>query len=207
MEMKKIVMTAAITLMTLFAVAQQNGYEVLFSNSDQIKIGGQVAKKGLRFDDKKEINMPSDKNAMEVRNLRDGTIELVVGKKYRKHKSKTLGEYLVAEKHLSTKGWGENEPYEFDTVYYMLDSLRVPMPARQSGNIVAKAIVYLENGQIEASIRRSTKYNKYCIPRTVVGRQDNSPFHLDILEKDLEKDWEYAVWRKLYVVPLPLKMD
>lgn len=205
-EIKKILMVMVLTMMGMFAIAQQDNYEVLFSNSERIKIGNQVAKKGLRFNNNREILMPTEQCALEVRNLNDGTTELIVGEKFRKHKAKTLGEYLIAEKHLSTSSFGgESSPYVFDTVYYMLDTLRVSAPQSHSDKIILKAVAFFGNDTVTTSISRSKDKTKFLILRTALGKYNGSSFYLDIFEKDLKKDWEYAVWRKLYVVPLPLK--
>lgn len=206
-EMKKVIVTMAVTLITMFAIAQQGNYKVLFTNSDKIKIGNQTAKKGMQFDDEKEISMPSKKCALKIRNLSDGTIKLVVGEKLSKYKAKTISQYLVAERHLSTKGVGDNEPVVFDTVIYMLDSLSIPISTYYSGAISAKAVIYLGNVHVEIPVSRIEKQMAYLILRNALGKQDDEPFYLDIIEKDTEKDWQYAVWRKLYVVPLPLKAD
>lgn len=39
------------------------------------------------------------------------------------------------------------------------------------------------------------------------GEKAKSYAYVVIIETDQDKDWRYAVWRKLYVVPLPLKID
>lgn len=203
-EMKKLIVIMAFTLMTLFATAQQGNYQVLFSNSDKIKIGNQTARKGLRFNDENEISMPSEKCALKIRNLSDGTIKLIVGEKLNKSKAKTISQYLVVERELSTKGIDERKTIEFDTLTYMLDTLIIPILTYHSGKITAQAVVYIGNDHFEIPVSRLEKEMAYVIPRNSLGKLDDKPFCIDIIEKDIEKDWEYAIWRKLYIVPLPL---
>ena len=197
-------MISVITLLGLSAFAQQKNYEVLFSNSDKIMIGNQVAKKGLRFNDSKEIFMPTEECALEVRNLNNGTTVLIVGEKFNKHQAKTLSQYLIAERHLSTTSFeSETVSWVFDTTYYMLNMLTVPSPTNFSNNLEIKAVIYFETSTFPISISKDD--SKYIIQREDIGTC-NQPFCLDIIEKDIEKNWEYAVWRKLYVVPLPLEI-
>ena len=182
-------------------------YEVLFSNSNKIKIGSQTARKGLRFNDENEISMPSEKCALKIRNLSDGTIKLIVGEKLNKYKAKTISQYLVVERHLSTNGIDERGAIEFDTLAYMLDTLKIPILTYHSGKITAKAVVYMGNDHFEIPVLRHEKEMAYVIPRNWLGKLDDKPFCIDIIEKDIEKDWEYTIWHKLYIVPLPLKIE
>lgn len=207
-RIKMTLMVMVLSMTSLFAFAQQVNYEVLFSNSDKIRIGKEAARVGLKFSDNNEIYMPSVDCALEVRNLRDGTNELVIGEKYIKNGVKTLGEYLIEERHLSTKSFrDDNPPYEFDTVWYILDTIRVVAPDNHLRKTTIKAIAHIGMDSIVSVIPRSRKGTEYLVPRNVLGKHDDAPFYLDIIEKDIEKEWEYYVWRKLYVKPLPLKVQ
>lgn len=205
-EMKNL-MVVLLTLISSVALAQQQlEYKVLFSNSDKITIGNRKIKIGLLFDENDEIFLPADSCAMEVRDLRDGTTERIIGKKFRQCKTKTLISYFYEVKRLST-GLGGNEPNIFDTVYYMLNDVKIPAPSQHSSGIEYRGIVYMGKEHKAITVSRSKDSMEYVISRDVLGEQDKKPFYLDIIEKDVEKDWEYAVWHKLYVVPLPLKIE
>lgn len=211
-EMKNLMVVFLTLISSVAFTQQQQEYKVLFSNSDKITIGNQKIKIGLLFDENDEIFMPTDSCAMEVRDLRDGTTERIIGEKFRQCKGKTLINYFFEVKRLSTglvydEPNNINEPNIFDTVYYMLNDVMIPAPSQHSSGIVCMGIIYMGKERRAIAISRSKDNKEYVIPRDALGKQGKKPFYLDIIEKDVEKDWEYAVWRKLYVVPLPLKIN
>lgn len=204
---QKVFMTMSLVMFSMFAFAQQNSYKVLYCNSDRIKIGDSIAKKGLVFDDEKKIVMPQDDCAIEYQDLNNGKVKQMVGKEAKKRKAKTLKEYLLAEKVLRTKGLGDNDPIVFDTVFYMLDTLRVPVPWHVSSATRAKVVSRIGDGHIETYATRSKDGMEYIVTRKDFGELGEEPFTIDLLETDIEKKWEYAVWRKLSIVPLPMKIE
>lgn len=204
---QKSLITMALAMFSMLTFAQQGRYKVLYCNSDHIMIGDSVAKKGLVFDEEKKIVMPKDDCAIEYQDLSNGKVKQMVGKEAKKRKAKTLKEYLLSEKVLRTKGLGDNDPIVFDTVYYMLDTLRVPAPWFPSGSSKAKVVAQIGDECIEANVTRSKDGMEYIVTRNCFRKFNDKPFTIDLLETDIEKEWEYAVWRKLYVVPLPLKIE
>ncbi len=206
-EMKKTLMVLSLTLISIVALAQQDKYKVLFCNSDGIMIGNRVAKKGLLFNGDDTIFMPNEECALDVRNETDGTTKRIVGEKLNKYKTKTLYSYFVEERRLSTKGMGADDRIVYDTVYYMLEDVKIPAPSQHTSGIEYRGIVYMGKELKAITVSRSKDSMEYVISRDALGKQHKKPFYLDIIEKDVEKDWEYAVWRELYVVPLPLKIE
>ena len=205
--LQKAFMTMTVAMLSMFAYAQQNSYKVLYCNSDRIRIGDSIAKKGLVFDDEKKIVMPKDDCVIEYQDLNNGKVKQMVGNEAKKRKAKTLKEYLLAEKVLRTKGLGDNDPIVFDTVFYMLDTLRVPAPWHVGGATKTKVVAQIGDGHIEAYATRSKDGMEYIVTRSDLRKHDGKPFTVDFLEIEIEKNWESAVWRKLYVIPLPLKIE
>lgn len=209
---KRVLMTMALALFTLSAFAQQGNYKVLYCNSDAIKIGNSIAKKNLLFDDESKIVMPKEECTIEYQNLKNGKVKQIVGKEAKRREGSlilTIKEYIRKEKTLATKGACDQDNIEFDTVFYMLDTLRIPVPWHPSSTTKAKAVAQIGNRQIEAEATISENQGEMeChVTRKALGIHDNNPFYIDIIETDTEKNWEYAVWRKLYIIPLPLKIE
>lgn len=178
-------------------------YEVTYSNCDKITIGNKKAEKGVRFNDKKQIKWAKgiENQALKVWNCEKTCCELFV------YNLKERRVDLVTERETSTKGWQDNQdPIVFDTMFYILDTLKVPTFTQYPSNEIVKAVAYAGNEHFDAAVSKSQDGKYYIVPRTVLGKNDKTPFYLDIIERD-NKDWEYAVWRKLYIVPLPLKID
>ena len=179
-------------------------FEVSYSNCDKITIGNMKAEKGIRFDELKQIRWAKDieNQSLKVWNCIMGCYELLV---YNHKKNRVT---LVTDRETNTKGWQDDiNPFDRDSIYYLLDTLKIPTFEFHSNNVVDKIIIHIGDERVVSTISKSNDRTVFIVPRNVLGKSDKKPVYIDILEKDVEKDWEYAVWRKLYVVPLPLKID
>ncbi len=209
--MKKVIFVSTVLLFFLGITnvwAQEESdftYEVSYSNCSKIQISGKKAVKGMRFNDKEQIQWAKDvdNQALKVSNCKNGVYELFVFN----YKEKRV--VLVTSRETSTGAQMKNDSpiIVFDTVYYLLDTLKISTLTKKSSNVVDKVIVHTENELFEVVITKSKDGMEYVIPRSVLGKHDKKPFYLDVVEKDNGMNWEYAVWRKLYVKPLPLKVD
>ncbi|MCR4847730.1 MAG: hypothetical protein K5920_02620 [Bacteroidales bacterium] len=178
-------------------------FEVSYSNCGEIKIGNGKAVKGVRFDDVNEIHWAKNREnqTLKVWNCYKGCYELLV---FNNKEKRTM---FVSDREANTKGWLNDDDFvAFDTLYYMLDTLKIRASFTQSTETINKAIFYVDDEIIECNVSKTKDGKEYIIPRTLLGKHDKKPFYLDIVEKDVKKDWEYMVWRKLYVVPLPLEI-
>lgn len=209
-EIGKWLLSLLFVLVSTFAYADccVDSCVVLSTNNPRkIRIGNRYVVEGLKFDDKEEIAWTNREEvilALYLSDIEKG--ENKVNRLYADEFSRKGWSSLYDTKHLKTKGFEINNDIEIDTIYYLWDTLIVPSPTIISDKIVAKAIAFIVNDSIVSTISRSKNGKEYIIPRKVIGNY-SEPLYLDIIEMDLEKDWEYVVWRKLYIVPLPLKID
>lgn len=188
-------------------------YEVRYSNCSQIMIGNQEAKPGMMFDELSQIKWAKDvKNqSLRVWNCKKCRCQTIV---HNMEKKKWWLKW-ISEYETNTKGYSDTLVFDTiifdtiinDTVVCGLDTLWIPAPSSNTNKIENKAIVYQGNDSITIAIFRSKDKKEYLIPRTALEKHDDNPFYIDIIEKDIEKNWQYAVWRKLYIVPLPLKTE
>lgn len=210
-NMKRLLFALVLSLISIFGYADNlaDSCIVVSCNSSKIMIGNRRAEVGLEFDDSLAIvdwSEASDQAAFRVDYFNGSKSETFLAAQFGEEK-------VILRSHASTKGFGGDEvvgeTVVSDTLYF-LDTLVIPRLRTTDNRIAAYAAVCSadEAGeQPRQQITVSKKGNAYLVPRSVIIKKTSAPLHLDILEKDLEKDWEYAVWRKLYVVPLPLKMD
>lgn len=206
-EIKKWLLSLLFILASTFAYADcfaDSCIVISTNNPGKIRIGNRYAVKGLKFDDKEKITWTNREEVISASYLSDiEKGEEKINRLYADEFSRKGWSSLYDTKHLKTKGFGINNDIEIDTIYYLWDTLIVPSPTIFSDKIVAKVIAFIGNDSIVSAISRSKNKTEFIIPRDALGKYDDKPFYFDIIEKDIEKDWEYAVWRKLYVIPLP----
>ncbi|MBQ6769463.1 MAG: hypothetical protein IJP44_00635 [Bacteroidales bacterium] len=208
---KKLVLAfvMSLTISASFAHPCTDSCVVWYSSSSEIKIGGKPIKDGLKFDDKEPVSWHSENDAMTIVYYQSSTPKTFYAKDFIKEKQTSVRDYLTSS-NMSTKGGNNPEEtnVEIDTVFFLWDTLRIPKTNNQGSGVVDDVIIYSKADTIVSRITTSHDGKEFVIPRNAFGKLVSAnPLFIDIIEKDIEKDWQYAVWRKLYVVPLPLKME
>lgn len=202
---KRIALSFALVIS--FIPVKADKYRILYTNSNQIKIGNRTAVRGMIFTDNDEIQWSSEKQAIKVLNLSTKRVKILPSAAFIKHNAKTLRSLLIKNKHLSTRGFGSFKT-EVDTICYVLDTLRVDAGWNYGKKVTNKVTVRNGTQTKTTVIRKETEGNKdvFLIPRSAFGTI-NEPVYVDIFEIDEEESWQYNIYRDLYVVPLPLKDD
>lgn len=175
-------------------------YKVLYVNSTDIKVGGKVIAVGSVFDEKETVKWNSEQQAMKVVNLTTNRVMVFVAKALEKKNASTLYDYLIKNKHLSTRGFKQSptEEWQLDKTLYLLDTLYISLPPRHNQSTTAKLVV----GQ-GREIPLSNNGHHYVIPRNLLRGKGSQPVKADIVEYDKAKDWSYTVYRDLNIEIIP----
>lgn len=187
-------------LLMVACCAYADRYKVLYVNSSDIKVGGKAIAVGSVFDEKETVRWTSEQQAMKVVNLTTNRVMVFVAKALEKKNASTLYEYLIRNKHLSTRGLKKNptEEWQLDETLYLLDTLYISLPPRHNQSATAKMVV--KQGR---EIPLTNNGHHYVIPRSLLGRTGSQPINVDIVEYDKEKDWSYTVYRNLNIEIVP----
>ena len=204
MEYKKIAFfTLAFLLTTVFAV-RADRYRIIYANSDKIRIGDRIAKKGMEFDDKEPIVWTSDDQALRVFNLSNKRVGEITAKESRTKKSQSLSSVISRSEQLSTREWG-TAVVVVDTVRYLLDTLLLDAGTHYGDVVTDEAIVRIGNSTITTKLRKTPDKREFIITRDILGGRAPRTVYLDIVETD--KEWRYYIYRRLHIEVLPLKTD
>ena len=208
---KKLVLAFALAMMVSvsFAYHSADSCIVWYGSSQEIKIGGRPIKVGLRIDEKDPVAWHSDDDYFKVVYYQSSIPTPFYAKDFNKVKANSILEYLTS-KNMSTKGSSNPEetdtPIVFDTVFFLWDTLRIPKPNNYGSHVINDVVVYSATDTIASRISVSTDGKDFLIPRKAFGMlASTEPLYIDIIETDIDKNWQYAVWRKLYVVPLKIE--
>lgn len=180
-------------------------YKVLYLNSPGIKVGNKTLVVGNVFDDKDAIKWTSDQQAIKVMNLNTKRVMVLAAKALKKKNVSSLYEYLTNTKHLSTRDMKKRrvvEEWQLDSTLYLMDTLYISMPQRESKSVVAKLIV--RQGAVEV-IPLSNNGQYYILTRSIYGNNSPHPLKIDIIEYDSNQNWEYIVYRNLTIEPLMIQ--
>ncbi len=191
--------------------ASADKYEIYFVNSAQIRVGKQLAKVGVIFDEQDEIHWTSEKEAFKARNLRTGRLRVFAQAMMAEKQSKTIAEYFVRTKRLSTRdlfdSTDESEMVSEDTTYYILDELIIDAGEIPEGSFYDEAICVINQDTIIRQLSRSPEGRDLVLPRSLLGGNLSDPIFVDIKRTEVEREWSYYLYKRLYVLPLPLKIE
>ena len=116
------------------AVAQQ--YRILYLNTEMVNIGGKNLKRGDVFDAHSLIFWKSDQQAIRVLNLADNKQLIIMAKKFKESSAKSLADYVVQRKSLSTRQGGARNlmelGHELNDTLFLLDKIVVEVPVSQN---------------------------------------------------------------------------
>lgn len=201
MEEKKILLVASLLMIACCVFADK--YKVLYLNSPDIKVGNKTIVVGYVFDDKDAIKWTSEQQAIKVMNLKTKRVMVLAAKALKKKNASSLYDYLTSTKRLSTRDFRKKqmkEEWQLDSTLYLVDTLYISRPQRQSNSIVAKLVIKHGEGQ-EIILNHDEYY--YILTRSIYGKNTPFPLKIDIKEYDPKQNWEYIVYRNLIIDPLP----
>ena len=179
-------------------------FKVLYVNSTGIKIEAKNVSVGTVFTDKDKIVWSDDQQAMKVLNLNTNRIMVLAAKALKKKGVSSLYEYLTSTRHLSTRDMKRRtqiELWQVDSTLYLLDTLYISRPNIKGNNVVARIID--DNGKI-IDLPISKDGESYVITRNMCGSKAFTPQRFAIKEFDIERDWEYFVYRRLIIEPVSM---
>lgn len=185
--------------------AMADNYRVLFANSANIRIGNQIARKGIKFNDNDKISWTSDNQALKVMNLSTNRIMIIAKKAFDRKNAKSLADYLRKVKHLSTRDYG-TESVVADTVFYLLDTLRVDAGKHYGDDMIDEAVLIISGDTVTTNVIKSKDKKEFLITPKIYGGKNPSIVYIDIVETDKQRDWLYYVYRRLRIEPLPLSI-
>lgn len=186
-------------------MAKADNYRVLFANSKNIRIGNQIAQKGMMFNDNDEIVWTSENQALKVINLSSKKIMIIAKKSFDRKNAKSLGDYLYKRNPLSTRDYGEF--VVTDTVFYLLDTLRINAGKHYSDGVIDEAVVIIAGDTIVTQIQKSKNKKEFILTRKIFGNKNPNSVYVDIRETDKQRNWQYYIYRRLRVEPLPFNAD
>lgn len=203
MEIKKISLIILIVAFWMTGqIAMADNYRVLYTNSNNIRIGNQIARKGLEFSDSEKIVWTSDNQALKLLNLSTHRIMVIAKKTFDRKRAKSLADL----KHLSTRDYGVANIVT-DTVLYLLDTLQIDAGKYYGDNMVDEAIVVIDGDSIVTKIQKSKDKREFILTRQIYGGKNSCVIYLDIVETDRQRNWRYYIYRRLRVEPLPMNAD
>lgn len=207
MKKKKISLMALIVCLLMLAqLAMADNYRVLFANSANIRIGNQIARKGIVFNDNDNISWTSDNQALKVLNLSTNRIMIIAKKAFDRKNAKSLADYLRKVKHLSTREYG-TESVVADTVFYLLDTLRVDAGKHYGDDMIDEAVLIISNDTITTNVIKSKDKKEFLITPKIYGGKNPSMVYIDIVETDKQRDWRYYIYRRLRIEQLPMRVN
>lgn len=117
---------------TLPRLSGQETYKILLINTPSINIDGKRHVVGDCFGENASIEWSSDKQAMKLLHTGTGKQSVVVAKKYKETRSKSLASYFVQSRRLSTRegkilNVAELRQALTDT-FYLMDSIHIETP-------------------------------------------------------------------------------
>lgn len=208
---KKLVLAFVLAMMVSasFAHPSADSCIVWYYSSQEIKIGGMPIKEKPRMNEKDRIVWHSDDDYIKVVYYGSSIPTTFYATDFNKENAHNIWEFLKST-NMSTKGSDNpgEECKKYDTVFFVWDILRIPRTNNYGKNIFNDVVIYSKTDTIVSRISVSQDGKNFLVPRNAFGKLVTAePLYIDIIETDKDKDWRYAVWRKLYVVPLPLKID
>ena len=208
---KTISISALIAFVVMVQTVKADKYEVLYTNSKNITINGQKVYKGLTFDDKSSIVWMSDNQAISVLNLTTKRVQVIPAKRYKEKKAESLIDYIhkifsYNIKHLSTRDYERAFTFN-DTIYYLLDTLRINAGKTYNSNLSNEVIIRMDGETIITPIKKTSNKDEFILTRKIWGTKQPQPVYVDIIETDKQRSWTYFLYKKLYIVPLPLNVD
>lgn len=207
MGKRKISLMALIVCLLLSAqLAMADNFRVLFANSANIRIGNQIARKGIEFNDNDKISWTSNNQALKVMNLSTNRIMIIAKKAFDRKNAKSLADYLRKVKHLSTRDYG-TESVVSDTVFYLLDTLRVDAGKHYGDDMIDEAVLIISGDTVTTNVIKSKDKKEFLITPKIYGGKNPSMVYIDIVETDKQRDWRYYVYRRLRIEPLPKNAD
>ncbi len=192
--------------MTIACPVQAVKYKVLYSNSTNVRIGGQTVKAGMQFDEKDKIVWTSEDQALKVMDLSTKRIKIIAAKALNKKGVATLADYLHKVSHLSTRGYGK-ETIVVDTVCYMLDTLKIHAGPHHGNQMKDEAIIDVNGDSEITAIKKSSDKKEFILTRDMFARRRSKVAYVDIRETDSRNNWQYYIYKRLRVEMLPLKTD
>ena len=194
--------TLLVCLHMLLQSATADNYRVLFANSANIRIGNQIARRGLEFSDNDQIGWTSDDQALKVVNLSTNRVMIIAKKAFDRKNVKSLADYLLKIKHLSTRDY-KAEGVVIDTVFYLLDTLRIDAGKHYGDGMIDEAVVIVKGKTIITKVLKSKDKKEFLVTPNIYGGMNPSIVYIDIVETDKQRDWRYYVYRRLRIEPLP----
>lgn len=206
MEKKKIILTLVVFLLMIVMPTYADNYKVLYANSVNIRIGSQIATKGLVFNDEEKITWTSDSQALKVLNMSTNRVIIIAQKAFCRRDSKSLADYLSKVKHLSTREYG-TASIVVDTVYYLLDTLKIDA-GENYGDEITDQVILCVNGQSKAAkVQKTQDHKEFVLTRKLFDEINQRAFYIDIVETDRLKDWKYYIYRRLRIELLPMSTN
>lgn len=200
-----------IVLIALFSplIASADNYKILNMNSATIKIGDRVCKTGDEFSDQEieYIQWTHDKQAIKVQNTTSKTIHLLVGQQFKNGGAKTIKDFFVKKKHLSTRGMSLKEMENYLTDEFMLlDSISV-----ESNELTDKqhffVMSYKHNGK-KVRKRLMGEDGEFIIDRTLFDEELSVPeVTASILYVNTKIRKKYLITEAMKIVLLPSSID
>lgn len=199
-------MALMVCLLMPAQLAMADNYRVLFANSANIRIGNQIARKGIEFNDNDKISWASHNQALKVINLSTNRIMIISKKAFDRKNAKSLVDYLRKVKHLSTRDY-ETKNVITDTVFYLLDTLRVDAGKHYGDDMIDEVVVMIGGEIVTTNVLKSKDKKEFLITPKIYGNKYPCTVYIDIIETDKQRDWRYYIYRHLRVEPLPNNAD
>jgi hypothetical protein len=210
MKALRIFTLIVVGLFAVLAVSAQESYKILFLNSPCIRIGEKECKVGDCFDGNAPIHWDHDEQAMKVVCMDTQRQSIVVAKHFKSKGDKSLTDYLVQSRRLSTRGGAPLTPVELKRYlsdkFYLIDSICVSTTLPTDGEHFFYVAYDYKGQTINKRVRCNGK--TFILDRSLffIDEKPIVPFEatLSVFYLDEQKGECLPLANDMYIVPIKL---
>lgn len=207
--MKKII-PVLLVLCFIMSVYADN-YKILQMNTQTIKIGNRVCKKGDVFSDDSTIVWTKEKQAFKAQNIETKKIVLFTEPDFKAKNSMTIKDYYLKTNHLSTRDASLtlSELSELlDDTFYLLDTIRIesPIPLDSTRSYHVR---YMQNEEVVESVLPSNN-DRFMFVRSLFESCDsaaNEEINVSVFFRSKSVDEDYVLTDSMKIVLLPMNFE
>lgn len=188
-------------------IANADNYKILQMNTSSVKIGNKICGKNDVFSDRDIIYWSKETQAFKAQNTSSKQIRLFAAPDFKRHKSKTINEYILRTTRLSTRGGmslSELEEYLTDE-FFMLDSIMIETTER-TDSARYFMISYEDEGK---TVKKRTEGEDgwLIIDRSILPDNKAAELKLSVSYVNEKINEEYKLTDSMKITLLPLKDD
>lgn len=214
--MRNLRLTFLLLVLGSFATPRLSGqetYKILLINTPSISIDGKRHVAGDCFGENASIEWDSDKQAMKVMHTGTGKQSVVVAKRYKETRSKSLASYLVENRKLSTRDGEILNVAELgqalNSTFYLMDSIHIKTPL-ETDSLRSFFVAYFYQGE-RINKRIPCKEGTFTLTPSLysIDGKPITPFETDlqVYYWDRQKEECLLLTEGMHIVPVERHLD